>query len=69
MPEGDVEVEGKTCAVLGCDEPAAKIVGRSFVPALQALKLRLKNRGLRQIPLCKKHYKMAKEALEALRGG
>jgi len=69
LVEEGADVERKTCAVVGCDEPAAKIVGRSFVPALQALKLRLKGRGLRQIPLCKKHYKMAKEALEALRGG
>ncbi len=61
------EEEKRTCAVVGCSEEAAKVVGRTFVPAIQALKLRLKGRSAREIPLCKKHYKMVKEAMEALR--
>jgi len=63
------EEKKRICAVMGCNEEATKVVGRAFLPALQALKLRLKSRSPREIPLCKKHYKMAKEALEVLRSG
>ncbi len=53
------------CSVIGCGEPAVKVVGRRYLPALQALKLRV-NPRVREFPLCKKHYKMAREALKEL---
>jgi len=60
------ETERK-CAVVGCDEPAEKLVDRRFIPALQAMKLRVRAPG-RKVPLCRKHYKMAKEAMKGLMG-
>jgi len=53
------------CSVEGCGEEAAKEVDRSYLPIIQSLKLRLKGEIGRRIPLCKKHYRMVKQARES----
>ncbi|WP_185836314.1 hypothetical protein [Candidatus Korarchaeum cryptofilum] len=52
------------CAIEGCQEEAKKEVDRSYLPVIQSLKLKLKAGDWKKIPLCKKHYKIVKEAKE-----
>ncbi len=61
-------MEGEKCIIEGCEEPASKLVNRSFLPYIQALKLKLKEDPGDKIPLCRKHYKMVKEARDAYLG-
>ena len=60
MGEGE-----ERCLIEGCEEPAVKLVNRSFLPYIQALKLKLKEEHTDKITLCRKHYRMVKEAREA----
>ncbi|MEM0268342.1 MAG: hypothetical protein QXO55_03750 [Candidatus Korarchaeum sp.] len=53
------------CSVEGCSEEAVKEVDRSYLPVIQALKLKLKSDTGRKIPLCRRHYRIVKQARES----
>ncbi|MDW8036398.1 MAG: hypothetical protein RMI85_08095 [Candidatus Korarchaeum sp.] len=53
------------CSIDGCGEEATKELDRSYLPAIQALKLKLKGEPGKKIPLCKKHYRVVKQARES----
>ncbi len=53
------------CVIDGCGEEAVREVDRSYLPAIQSLKLKLRGDPGKKIPLCRKHYKMVKQARES----
>lgn len=56
--------ETQTCDVLGCDKEAE----RSFnIKQVSQSELKLKDEGLRQVHLCKEHYKAYKKQTQGAR--
>lgn len=53
------------CSIEGCSEGATKEVDRSYLPVIQALKLKLRGDPGKKIPLCRKHYKILRQARES----
>lgn len=53
------------CAVEGCSEEASRELDRSYLPAIQSLKLKLKGDPGKRIPLCRKHYRIVKQVRES----
>jgi hypothetical protein len=56
------------CMIAGCNEKAEKTLGKSYKRVLQGLNLRIDPPDAKELHLCKRHYKMAKNAMKALRG-
>ncbi|RLF74639.1 hypothetical protein DRN39_08405 [Thermococci archaeon] len=63
----EVEEENK-CMVVGCDEKAEKTLDKSYKRVLQGLNLKVEPPDAKELHLCKRHYKMVKNAMRALRG-
>ena len=55
------------CAVAGCEEEASKLLNRRYLEVLVGLGLKVNPPRAGKIPLCTRHYKMARDAMRAIK--
>ena len=54
--------------ITGCNEKAEKTLNKSYKRVLQGLNLKIDFPNAKELHLCKRHYKMIRDAMRALRG-
>ncbi len=60
--------EKKKCMIIGCNKFAEKRLNRSYKRVLDGLNLKLDPPDAKELLLCRRHYKLIKDAMRALKG-